>query len=229
MTRRAQVIDLDRCTGCQSCIVACKFENNLGLGNYWCDVVDMGPYGKHPDISMYWLPIQCQQCADAPCAKVCPTGATYRDPDNGVVLVSKSDCIGCRMCAIACPYSDPSGHSRPSVRWFNKDEGVVEKCTLCNHLCSQSDGNENHSDPFDPEHAVPACVHSCANGARFYGDLDNPNSAASKALAEAKAAGRATHTLAEYGAEASFVYILSEGVSEWHGLDGRVIKPQEVK
>ena len=98
MTKRAMVMDLDRCTGCQSCIVACKFENNIDLGNYWCDVADMGPYGKHPDISMYWLPFQCQQCTNAPCVQVCPTGATYRDPDNNVVLVSKEDCIGCRMC-----------------------------------------------------------------------------------------------------------------------------------
>ena len=228
MTRRAIVMDLDRCTGCMSCIVACKFENNIDLGNYWSDVVDMGPYGTHPDIKMYWLPLQCQQCTDAPCVDVCPTGATYRDPDNNVVLVSKSDCIGCRMCAIACPFSDSEAHHRPSVRWFNKAEGVVEKCTLCNHLCANSDGHENPSDPFDPAHAVPACVHNCATGCRYYGDLDDPNSAASQAIAAAEAAGKPTYTLSDYGADASFVYILSKDISDWHGLDGRVLQaPQK--
>lgn len=224
MTKRAMVMDLDRCTGCQSCIVACKFENNIDLGNYWCDVADMGPYGKHPDISMYWLPFQCQQCTDAPCVQVCPTGATYRDPDNNVVLVSKEDCIGCRMCAIACPFSDPSGHKRPSARWFNESEGVVEKCTLCNHLCAQSDGNENHDDALDPEHAVPACVHNCPTHCRHYGDLDDPDSDAAQVLAQAKADGRPTYTLATDEADAAFVYILSKDISEWHGMEGRVLQ-----
>lgn len=224
MTKRAMVMDLDRCTGCQSCIVACKFENSIGLGDYWCDVVDMGPYGTHPDISMYWLTFQCQQCENAPCVQVCPTGASYRDPDSNVVLISKEDCIGCKMCAIACPYSDSAGAHRPSARWYNAREGVMEKCTLCNHLTATSDGVENPDDPFDLAHAVPACVHNCPTGCRHFGDLDDPNSEASQFLAQVQQEGRPTFSLAQDGAEASFVYVLSKEISEWHGLDGRVLQ-----
>ena len=104
MDRRCMVVDLDRCTGCQSCIVSCKFENSVGLGNYWCDVINVDPVGVHPDIEMYWLPLLCQQCEDSPCVAACPTGASYRDPDNGVVLIDKAKCEGKMECFKACPY-----------------------------------------------------------------------------------------------------------------------------
>lgn len=216
--RRAMVMDLDRCTGCQSCIVACKFENNSGLGNYRCDVIDVGPYGTHPDIQMYWLPFQCQQCENAPCIEVCPTGASYRDPDNGVVLIGDQECIGCKTCLAACPFSDNGGAARPSARWFNEERNVVEKCTLCNHLTAKSDGVENPADSLDKAHAVPPCVHNCPTKCRHFGDLDDPNSEASQALAAAQAAGRATYTLANDEADATFVYILSESTASWNGM-----------
>ena len=89
IAKRCLVIDLDRCSGCDSCVVACKFENNVTLGNYWCRVDAIGPTGKHPDIEMYWMPVHCQQCENSPCVSVCPTGASYRDSANNVVLIDK--------------------------------------------------------------------------------------------------------------------------------------------
>jgi Fe-S-cluster-containing dehydrogenase component len=208
--KRALVIDLDRCSGCDSCIVACKFENGVALGNYWNRVLAIGPHGEYPDIQMYWLPVQCQQCENSPCVGVCPTGASYRDPDNNVVLIDKEKCIGCKFCLYACPYG---------VRQFNEDLGVVEKCTLCNHITAASDGNENIADTYDEAHAVPPCVHNCACGARHFGDLNDPDSGASKVLAAAQAEGRATHHLTDNtGAQPATAYILSSEIATWKEL-----------
>ena len=223
MAQRSLVIDLDRCSGCQSCIVACKFENNVTLGNYWCDVVNVDPIGTHPDIEMYWLPVQCQQCDNSPCVAVCPTGASYRDPDNDVVLINKEECIGCKTCLTACPYSDPEGLTRPSVRWFNQAEEVVEKCTLCNHLTATSDGVENTKDTADPAHAVPPCVHNCACKARYYGDLADPASGASMALAEATSQGKGIYTIESSTATPVTKYILSKDTAAWRGMGEKVI------
>ncbi len=218
MSRRCIVVDLDRCSGCHTCTVACKFENELGLGNYRCDVIDVGPVGTHPDVQMYWLPIMCQQCENAPCVEVCPTGASFR-ADNGVVTVSEDACIGCKSCLTACPYSDADGHTRPSVRWLRADTNTVTKCTLCNHLTQNSDGHENEDDTYDIDHCVPPCVHNCCNGARFFGDLDDESSAVAQAVAQAEAAGRAVCHLEADGAQPVTCYILSEQTATWQNFD----------
>jgi len=208
--KRAHVIDLDRCSGCDTCIVACKFENNISLGHYWNRVLAIGPTGEYPNIEMYWLPVACQQCVKAPCIAVCPTGASYRDKDNDVVLIDKEKCIGCQYCLYSCPYG---------VRQLNTDAGVMEKCTLCNHLTAKSDGNENIADTFDPAHAVPPCVHNCSTGARYFGDLNDPNSGASKAIEKGKKDGKGVHTLDDNtGVEPATVYLLSPRIAKWKEL-----------
>lgn len=218
MAKRCIVVDVDKCSGCDSCVVACKFENNIGLGTYWSAVKPVNPVGEHPNIDMYWVPMMCQQCENSPCVGACTSGATYRDPDNNVVLIDKELCIGCKSCFAACPYSDPEGSLRPSARWFNEDENVAEKCTLCNHITATSDGNPNRLDSQDPEHAVPPCVHNCSCGARYFGDLDDPDSGASKALAQAEADGRGIHMIEADGVVPATRYILSEEIAEWRGL-----------
>jgi Fe-S-cluster-containing dehydrogenase component len=181
------------------------------LGLFWNRVLAIGPTGEYPDIEMYWLPTQCQQCKNSPCVSVCPTGASYRDPNNNVVMINKEFCIGCQYCMYACPFG---------VRQFNETEGVVEKCTLCNHLTAKSDGVENINDSFDEEHAVPPCVHNCSCGARYYGDLDDPGSAASKAVAAAGGEeSENVHMITDRsGAEPTCRYILSPSIAKWKEL-----------
>lgn len=193
--RKCLVIDLDRCTGCDSCVVACKLENNIALGEYWNRVLTVGPTGDFPNMELYWLPAQCQQCENPQCAHVCPTGASYRDPETGVVLVDKSKCIGCQYCMMACPYG---------VRSFNEKEKVVEKCTLCSHLTADGKGE-------------PACVHNCCAGARFFGDLDDPESIVSKKIAEAGTEN--VHHLPDPGnSKPATAYILHSSVATWKEL-----------
>jgi Fe-S-cluster-containing dehydrogenase component len=167
---------------------------------------------------MYWLPLQCQQCVNSPCIAACPTGASYRDQENGVVLIDKDICQGCKTCLPACPYSSPEGNVKPSVRWYNEEANVVEKCTLCNHLTATSDGVENIEDTTDPAHAVPPCVHNCSCKARHYGDLDDPASDASQVIAQAEKDGRGVHLVEAEGATPVARYILSADIAAWRGL-----------
>lgn len=190
MTRYAIVVDLDRCIGCHGCEIACKVENNIALGECWNKVIDRGPSGEYPNLEMYFLPTMCQQCENAPCTNVCPTGASYRDPETNMVLVNKEQCVGCKYCMMACPYG---------VRAWNEEERVVEKCTLCAHLTRDGE--------------LPMCVRTCSAGARFYGDLDDPNSDASQALAKADPAS--IHTLPDVGNHPATHYILPAKRAAW--------------
>ena len=121
---------------------------------------------------------------------VCPAGASYRDPETDIVLVDKEKCIGCKYCMMACPYG---------VRSWNAAEKCAEKCTLCGHLTSQD--------------KLPACVKSCAAGARFYGDLDDPDSDASKELA--KYSESDIHTLQDVGNHPATRYIMTSMIGQW--------------
>lgn len=192
--RNAIVVDLDRCSGCFSCEIACKMENGIALGSYYNKVMTVGPFGDFPRIQQYFLPVHCQQCENAPCVHVCPTGASYRDPDTNVVLVDKAKCIGCKYCMMACPYG---------VRSWNAKERAVEKCTLCGQLTSA--GQE------------PACVAACCANARFYGDMDDASSDVAKAVAAADPAS--VHTLHDAGNKPLTRYILSEKIATWHDVD----------
>lgn len=146
--------DLNRCVGCLACMVACKVVNDVPLGSYWNKVLRIGPNAKeggsgdYPDVEMYFLPVGCQHCENPECVKVCPTEASHKLED-GTVQIDKSKCIGCQFCAMACPYN---------VRYLNKDERVVEKCTLCEQKVAQGE--------------LPQCVAQCAGRARFFGDID---------------------------------------------------------
>ncbi|WP_449133072.1 4Fe-4S dicluster domain-containing protein [Senegalimassilia anaerobia] len=201
MSHNCIVVNLDRCTGCFGCEIACKMENNVALGQRWSKVFTVGPVGEYPNMTHYALPTMCQQCKDAPCVHVCPTGASYRDSNTNVVLVDKEKCIGCKYCMMACPYG---------VRSWNKTEKCVEKCTLCGQLTSAG--------------KLPACVKSCAAGARFYGDLDDPNSDVSKELAKYPA--EAVHTLEDQGNGPCMHYILSTSIGQWQARIQPRRKPQ---
>lgn len=190
MAQKVLVIDLDRCIGCRGCEVACKQENGVVLGSAWNKVRTVGPSGKYPDVEMYFFPAVCQQCREPQCVKVCPTGASYKRSEDGIVLVDKEKCIGCRYCMMACPYG---------VRSFNKEMRVVEKCTLCIQL--QEAGEK------------PACVKNCPGKARLFGDIDDPDSDVSVAIKNA--GGDSVHALPDVGNQPSGRYILHRKTAVW--------------
>ena len=207
MARYGMAIDTKRCVGCNACTLACKQANNVPDGVMWSRVLTDG--GDMPDtpasdggnLSMRYFPMGCQHCENPACVKVCPVGATYKDPETGVVRQDYDKCIGCRMCMSACPYS--------GVRSFNWDEPqyclghdvgdadapahqkhVVEKCTFCYQRISKGE--------------VPSCMDLCPARARFWGDLDDPNSEVAKKVASRQY----THLLEEKGTKPNVYYLV---------------------
>ena len=176
------VIDLDTCVGCQGCVTACKGWNTQ---NYGAPLSDTDPYGADPGgtflnrvfsyeaqtegrpAQTVHMPRSCLHCDDAPCVTVCPTGASYKRSEDGIVLVNEDRCIGCGLCAWACPFG---------AREMDRDAGIMKKCTLCVDRIY----NEN----LPEEDRVPACVRTCPSGARHFGDLGDPNSDVSKLVAD---------------------------------------------
>ena len=170
MTHYGMAIDLSRCIGCHTCAIACKMANNLPKNVLFNRVRTVGgdgmdtASGEYGANTMSFLPMQCQHCENPACLDVCPTGATAKDEETGIVSVDSELCIGCESCLKGCPYN---------VRTLNPNTNVVEKCTLCFQRHEEEDW-------------VPACVHNCCCGARYFGDLDDPESDVSKLRAAKK-------------------------------------------
>ncbi|MEE9614924.1 MAG: 4Fe-4S dicluster domain-containing protein [Thermodesulfobacteriota bacterium] len=161
--RYAMVIDLRKCTGCGSCVVACKSEHDVPLGVWrmWLKTEDKGTY---PDVKRTFLPRLCNHCEYPICVRNCPTQATFKHED-GFVLQRFNRCIGCRTCVIACPYN--ARHLLPNHRTDEKQPvGVVDKCDYCIHRVKRG--------------LVPTCVSTCVGGAFTFGDLNDPKSEVSK-------------------------------------------------
>lgn len=148
--------DLKRCVGCHACSVACKQEWNVKLGYYWTHIETVGPIGTFPDLKMYWIPLFCQGCKNPPCKTVCPTGATSQRED-GIIAIDEDKCINCHYCIWACPYG---------ARTFNPADKIIEKCNWCFSLIDA--GKE------------PPCVTCCPAKARWFGDLNDPDSEIAK-------------------------------------------------
>lgn len=155
--RYGMAIDLRTCVGCAACVVACKVENRVDEDAFRCRIVQRAS-GRFPNIKLEIFSERCNQCADAPCVTNCPTGASHYE-DGGIVMVDPKLCTGCKACITSCPYD---------ARFIN-EEGVAEKCTFCLHRVRQG--------------LEPACVATCPSRAMVFGDLDNPNSPVSRALA----------------------------------------------
>jgi Fe-S-cluster-containing dehydrogenase component len=170
------IIDIDKCIGCGNCVRACKAENDVPLepGHFrtWVERYQVssddldhpsvdspnGAYDGFPQVEQaagnvkaFFVPKLCNHCVHSPCVQVCPVGATFESPD-GVVLVDKSYCIGCRYCVQACPYG---------CRFIDHRTMTVDKCDLCYHRITRG--------------LTTACCEACPTGARQLVDLKNPS------------------------------------------------------
>lgn len=187
--RWAMVIDQAKCTGCGQCTLACRAHNDVPPDISWNVVLETGPVDGQPT----FLPRPCMQCEHAPCVEVCPVGASYYR-DDGIVMMDYQKCIGCRYCEVACPYGARAFNwqtfegPNPAVPTWGEPEvprrprGVPEKCSFCFQRIDR--GLANGLRPGVDADATPACVVACPMQARVFGDLNDPESPASKALAE---------------------------------------------
>ena len=194
------VVDVDRCTGCQACVIACQAENNVPINSegifnqrraiewirierYW--------EGEFPNAKARFLPVMCQQCGNAPCEPVCPVFATYHN-NEGLNVQVYNRCVGTRYCQNNCPYH---------VRFFNywqpvwpeslrnqlnpdvtvRHRGIMEKCTFCVQRIRRGelDATREGRDLKDGD-IQPACAQACPTTALVFGDISDPNSKVSE-------------------------------------------------
>ena len=174
--RWGMLIDSTKCaSGCNDCVTACNTENGLSGGtkttdSQWIRKIEIKEVRTGKTQS---LPVMCQHCAEPPCVDVCPTGASFKRAD-GIVLVDKHSCIGCRYCMMACPYKARSFVHEPLTNQNSdvpRGKGTVESCTMCVHKVDKGES--------------PACVSACAaagHEAILFGDLNNPESEISRRI-----------------------------------------------
>ena len=226
------VVDVDKCTGCQACVVACQCENNIPINdeNHFnqrraIEWIRIERYweGEFPDVKARFIPVFCQHCGDAPCESVCPVYATYHN-EEGLNVQVYNRCIGTRFCANNCPY-----HARFFNFWepewpetlknqLNPDvtvrsRGVMEKCTFCVQRISRTkrsaekEGSTTADEKFERS-LNPACVNACPSESLVFGDFNDSDSKASKIRdRESQIDGRAYTLLENMGTNPSVVYL----------------------
>jgi Fe-S-cluster-containing dehydrogenase component/formate-dependent nitrite reductase membrane component NrfD len=148
-------IDLRKCIGCHACTIACKAEHEIpiGVNRCWVKTVEKGTF---PDTRRFFFPVLCNQCDEAPCARICPTSALYKRRD-GIVDLNGEACIGCRACMVACPYDQ---------LFIDPNTQTAEKCNFCANRVENK--------------LLPACVSVCPTECRIFGDMEDPESEVSR-------------------------------------------------
>lgn len=209
MKKYGFVVDLKRCFGCYSCTVACKAANHTPMGIQFARCIQ-GEIGEYPAALRQMLPTLCMQCSEPECLKVCPTGATQQN-EYGVVTVDKNMCMGCKYCMQACPYGQRHSAEEwksyfpespePELdayqkyaksKWEEKyGYGVASKCDFCFERVQNG--------------KQPACVESCPAKARYFGDLNDPESEISILIRRE----RGFQLNPEFGTDPSVYYLLA--------------------
>jgi Fe-S-cluster-containing dehydrogenase component len=219
----AMVIDLDRCTGCEACVVACRVENNIptvgpeeaakGRSINWIRV-ERYFEGEYPDVKVKFVPVLCQHCEEAPCEPVCPVYATYHT-DEGLNAQVYNRCVGTRYCANNCPYTvrffnffDPKWDA-PLEKALNPEvsvrtRGVMEKCTFCIQRIRKGEekAKDEGRDVRDGD-VTPACVQTCQTKAMYFGNIADPESEVS-VLSKSN---RAARLLEDLGTKPKVIYL----------------------
>ncbi len=205
--RIAMVIDLQRCTGCGGCCIACKTENNVTAGAAWCNRTSE-TIGTFPNVRIEFITTMCNHCAKAPCVRACPTGAMHKG-DGDITMHTPEKCIGCKTCMAMCPYDVIWRNTEEPHRFWKDKQSALKDCTASgaevlentggSGLPSYNSSKESSSpgmglrykgivekctfcDHLLAKGEVPFCVSSCPADARIVGDLNDPNSAVSKIL-----------------------------------------------
>lgn len=186
--RYVMLVDMKRCIGCHTCAIACKQGNNLPNDVWWNRVLTFGgpamdtPHGSFPNLEMKYLTLNCQHCEDPPCVAACPAQATYKRED-GIVMQDYEICLGCRMCIMACPYTQVRSYNEKNPEYYldfqvgdawveKQQKGTVTKCTFCHNRLDKG--------------LQPNCVEVCPVRARYFGDLEDKDSEVSILLATRK-------------------------------------------
>lgn len=222
--RWGMAVDIDRCTGCQACVVACWAENNVTLNTqdlfdqfraYFWIRIERYWEGEYPNLKVRYLPVLCQHCANAPCEPVCPVYATHRT-DDGINLQVYNRCVGTRYCANNCPWNvrffnfwerwplpDPmNNYLNPNVTVRSK--GIMEKCSFClqrirrTGLQAARDGRQLRDGEIQP-----ACAQTCPTGVLTFGDLADPSSRVSQLAQDP----RNYRLLGHLGTDPSVIYL----------------------
>lgn len=205
------VINLTKCVGCYACVIACKTEHFLPPDVTWNRVVVFEAEGLNKQI----YPVLCNHCRKPACVEVCPTGAT-RQREDGIVWVNADHCMCCRYCQMACPYQVRVANEKPSEFFpgqgltpyeemreelYPLESGTISKCNFCMERIDR--GLKQGLKPGTDREATPACVNACPSHSRIFGDLDDYNSEASKALRE----GRGRQLRPEQDTDPSVFYV----------------------
>jgi Fe-S-cluster-containing dehydrogenase component len=209
------VIDLKRCIGCYSCVITCKQDHFLPPGTFWNRLLT-AKTGEYPQVTRQVYPVLCNHCQDAPCVKVCPSGAS-RQREDGIGVTVSDQCVGCTYCVIACPYQQRTFLENSTKEYFPgqglteleeigrklypHEEGTTVKCNFCAERIDE--GLIQGLSPGVDRGATPGCANNCPVKARHFGDLNDPVSNVSILIRRRK--GFQLHP--EFGTNPSVYYI----------------------
>lgn len=223
MARKAMLIDLTRCIGCDACTVACKQENGTPVDVFFARVLNIEA-GTYPHVKRIYVPVLCNHCENPACLKACPNKAIFKRED-GIVLIDQDRCRGTGACVSACPYgniilTEKTQWYLPEDRAYERDfvrprlkENVARKCTFCAQRVDRG--------------LEPACVVACPTTARIFGDLDDPDSKISRYVEEQEeATGREPFKLLpECGTEPANMYLGTMAAQQVSTLGGAAEPP----